>query len=439
MPDRTRRPPVRMVHLGLGAFHRAHQAWYTDRAGRRVGDRGVHRPVAGGRGRARGAGRRSTSLVERAAGGDTATLVQSIVDGPRRWRRTGVAGRGRRPRRRGPDADGHRGRVPRDVLGRARRRRSRRHRALTSGGNARTAPGRVVDGLRARRAAGARPARRGELRQPARERVRHRARRPERRLDGGPGPRRLDRAERVLRVDDGGPDHARDDRRRPGRRPTLDRVRRCRACVTEPFSEWVLERRLPGRSPAVGTGRSKVRRRHRAVRAPQALAAQRRALPARLPGPSAGPRHGRRRPADRSRTSSRALWAEARPLLPLDATEIDDALAALRDGSPTRGSATSWRRSRRTVLQAARAGGRAAASSPRRGPAGGVGPARRARRVGRLPRAIRSDRRRVGTARGRAALDPSARAAAVLATLAPDLTASLLDPLATRIADLERL
>ena len=31
--DRTRRPPVRVVHLGLGAFHRAHQAWYTDRAG----------------------------------------------------------------------------------------------------------------------------------------------------------------------------------------------------------------------------------------------------------------------------------------------------------------------------------------------------------------------------------------------------------------------
>jgi len=26
-------PPVRMVHLGLGAFHRAHQAWYTAHAG----------------------------------------------------------------------------------------------------------------------------------------------------------------------------------------------------------------------------------------------------------------------------------------------------------------------------------------------------------------------------------------------------------------------
>src|SRR3954451_5703065 len=26
-------PPVRAVHLGLGSFFRAHQAWYTDRAG----------------------------------------------------------------------------------------------------------------------------------------------------------------------------------------------------------------------------------------------------------------------------------------------------------------------------------------------------------------------------------------------------------------------
>ena len=39
--------PVRIVHLGLGDFFRAHQAWYTDTAaGRRgVGDRRVHRPV----------------------------------------------------------------------------------------------------------------------------------------------------------------------------------------------------------------------------------------------------------------------------------------------------------------------------------------------------------------------------------------------------------
>jgi fructuronate reductase len=31
-PARTRRPPVRVVHLGLGGFFRAHQAWYTGAA-----------------------------------------------------------------------------------------------------------------------------------------------------------------------------------------------------------------------------------------------------------------------------------------------------------------------------------------------------------------------------------------------------------------------
>lgn len=31
------RPPVRIVHLGLGAFHRAHQAWYTAHAGNAAG------------------------------------------------------------------------------------------------------------------------------------------------------------------------------------------------------------------------------------------------------------------------------------------------------------------------------------------------------------------------------------------------------------------
>ncbi len=31
-PRRTRRPPVRIVHLGLGGFFRAHQAWYTGAA-----------------------------------------------------------------------------------------------------------------------------------------------------------------------------------------------------------------------------------------------------------------------------------------------------------------------------------------------------------------------------------------------------------------------
>ena len=30
--EAARPAPIRMVHLGLGAFHRAHQAWYTAHA-----------------------------------------------------------------------------------------------------------------------------------------------------------------------------------------------------------------------------------------------------------------------------------------------------------------------------------------------------------------------------------------------------------------------
>lgn len=32
LPGMPEAPPVRMVHLGIGNFHRAHQAWYTARA-----------------------------------------------------------------------------------------------------------------------------------------------------------------------------------------------------------------------------------------------------------------------------------------------------------------------------------------------------------------------------------------------------------------------
>ena len=33
LPDTPAAAPVRIVHLGLGNFHRAHQAWYTANAG----------------------------------------------------------------------------------------------------------------------------------------------------------------------------------------------------------------------------------------------------------------------------------------------------------------------------------------------------------------------------------------------------------------------
>lgn len=83
--DRTLRPvpkaPVRIVHLGLGAFHRSHQAWYTQRA-----------PDAADWGIAAFTGRRPDAavalaeqdglftLVERADTGDTFTVVGSIVE-----------------------------------------------------------------------------------------------------------------------------------------------------------------------------------------------------------------------------------------------------------------------------------------------------------------------------------------------------------------------
>jgi fructuronate reductase len=84
--DRTTHPggpaaPARIVHLGLGAFHRAHQAWYTDRA-----------VDAAKWGIAAFTGRSATAadelapqdglftLVERGADGDELTVVRSIVE-----------------------------------------------------------------------------------------------------------------------------------------------------------------------------------------------------------------------------------------------------------------------------------------------------------------------------------------------------------------------
>jgi fructuronate reductase len=83
--NRSLRPaakaPVRIVHLGLGAFHRSHQTWYTHQAGD-AADWGI----------ASFTGRRPDAalalaeqdglytLVERADGGDSFTVVGSIVE-----------------------------------------------------------------------------------------------------------------------------------------------------------------------------------------------------------------------------------------------------------------------------------------------------------------------------------------------------------------------
>lgn len=74
-------PPVRMVHLGLGAFHRSHQAWYTQHAG-----------DAAEWGIAAFTGRRPDTadvlaeqdgvftIVERSGAGDAFEVVGSIVE-----------------------------------------------------------------------------------------------------------------------------------------------------------------------------------------------------------------------------------------------------------------------------------------------------------------------------------------------------------------------
>lgn len=73
-------PPARIVHLGLGAFHRAHQAWYTAHAAD-ADDWGI----VAFTGRSRDLADRLTpqdglfTLVERTADGDRVELIPSIV------------------------------------------------------------------------------------------------------------------------------------------------------------------------------------------------------------------------------------------------------------------------------------------------------------------------------------------------------------------------
>jgi fructuronate reductase len=77
-PHRT--APVRMVHLGLGAFHRAHQAWFTDRV-----DADAEWGIAAFTGRNPQAAAELApqdglfTVIERSEAGDSATIVTSIV------------------------------------------------------------------------------------------------------------------------------------------------------------------------------------------------------------------------------------------------------------------------------------------------------------------------------------------------------------------------
>ena len=79
--------PVRIAHLGLGAFHRAHQAWYTD-----VADEANEWGIASFTGRSPQAAEEIAaqdglySLLERSVDGDSVTVIDAIseaVDGAR--------------------------------------------------------------------------------------------------------------------------------------------------------------------------------------------------------------------------------------------------------------------------------------------------------------------------------------------------------------------
>ncbi|MEU7906506.1 mannitol dehydrogenase family protein [Actinoplanes sp. NPDC049118] len=160
-PRRGVRPPVRMVHLGLGGFFRAHQAWYTGAApdaawwgiaaftgrSRALADRlsrqdGLYTLVVRGRERDETSVQRAVS--EALPGTDVAAWCERLA-------RPGVAvvtltvteAAYRRDRDGGLDLDDPDVRA--DLA------------AVRAGAAARTVPGRLVAGLAARRASGAGP------------------------------------------------------------------------------------------------------------------------------------------------------------------------------------------------------------------------------------------------------------------------------------------
>ncbi|WP_194420598.1 mannitol dehydrogenase family protein [Microbacterium abyssi] len=75
------RAPVRIVHLGLGAFHRAHQAWYTDAV-----DEANEWGIRAFTGRSATAAEELAgqdglySLIERSGDGDSIAIIDAIVD-----------------------------------------------------------------------------------------------------------------------------------------------------------------------------------------------------------------------------------------------------------------------------------------------------------------------------------------------------------------------
>jgi len=73
---------TRLAHLGLGGFFRAHQAWYTERANALGGDTWTYTAFTGRSAelaRAMTAAGNEYTLIERAADGDTASTIRSVA------------------------------------------------------------------------------------------------------------------------------------------------------------------------------------------------------------------------------------------------------------------------------------------------------------------------------------------------------------------------
>lgn len=330
-PQRTERHPVRVVHLGLGAFHRAHQAWYTQRANDASDGEGWG--IAAFTGRSPRAAEVLAAqdavytLVERGPGGDLAGVIQSVTsvhDGGDvdRWRGAmadpavavltlTVTEAGYRPPSGDLDADLER---------------------LRSGAGAFTAPGRIVDGLRARRDAGA-----GPLAVVSCDNLPHNGAVTSDAVSGL--ARRLDPALAAWIDDEISFVSTMVDRITPATtdadRETVLRltgVDDAAPVVTEPFSEWVLSGAFPAGRPGWEAGGAQFvddvepfeRRKLWLLNAGHSLLAYLGLLRGHATVAEA-------MADEQCSTALEALWQEARTELPFDDAAVDAALAALRD------------------------------------------------------------------------------------------------------------
>lgn len=150
MTESAERAPVRIAHLGVGAFHRAHQAWYTEVANRAGGEQWGISAFTGRRPDAALALAAQDcwyDLVARGADGDTVEHISAIVEAHD-----------------GGDATAWRSAlkmvavvtvtITEPAYRRDDAQRAQDAATLGSGDLPASAVGRIVDGLRARREAG---------------------------------------------------------------------------------------------------------------------------------------------------------------------------------------------------------------------------------------------------------------------------------------------